>query len=124
MSRGISGRALAYPGGMGDLGGPPAGRSRLRGNIEELASGSLRVRVYAGIDVLTGRKLYLKEVVAAGPAAWRRAEAVRDELIRQVEQGRSPRTNASLRQLIERHLQVCEVEPRTRSALVGYLRSM
>ena len=57
MSRGISGRALAYPGGMGDLGGPPAGRSRLRGNIEELASGSLRVRVYAGIDVLTGRKL-------------------------------------------------------------------
>lgn len=76
------------------------------GNIEELASGSLRVRVYAGIDVLTGRKLYLKEVVAAGPSAWRRAEAVRDELIRQVEQGRSPRTNASLRQLIERHLQV------------------
>ena len=32
-------------------------RARSWGNIETLASGSLRVRVYAGVDVLTGRDL-------------------------------------------------------------------
>jgi hypothetical protein len=31
-------------------GRPGTGRTRARGNIEELRSGALRVRVYAGID--------------------------------------------------------------------------
>ena len=52
----------------------------------------------------------------------RRAERVRDELVRQVREGRQPRTNASLAQLVERHLAVSEVEPRTRLTLLGYLR--
>jgi len=47
-----------------------------------LASGSLRVRVYAGVDVLTGRDLYLKQTVSAGPRAAQRAEQARDDLIR------------------------------------------
>jgi len=33
-------------------------RRRSRGEIEELPSGSLRVRVYAGIDPITGRRHY------------------------------------------------------------------
>ena len=37
-------------------------------------------------------------------------------------EGRTPRTNASLRQLIERHLAVSEIEPRTKRTLEGYLR--
>jgi hypothetical protein len=34
-------------------GRPGVGKARARGNIEELASGALRVRVYAGIDPVT-----------------------------------------------------------------------
>ncbi len=41
---------------------------RVRGNVEELPSGALRVSVYAGIDPLSGRRHYLRETVPAGPA--------------------------------------------------------
>ena len=34
--------------------------ARQRGEIETLASGSLRVKVYAGVDPLSGRRLYLR----------------------------------------------------------------
>jgi integrase len=44
-------------------------RGRERGQIEELPSGSLRVTVYAGVDPLTKRRHYLREVIAAGPTA-------------------------------------------------------
>ena len=71
--------------------GALSGRVRPRGNIEELASGSLRVRVYAGVDVLTGQRLYLKHVVPSGPEAWAVAERTRDALLRQAEEGRQPR---------------------------------
>lgn len=87
-----------------------------------MSSGALRVRVYAGVDVLTGRKLYLKEVVPPGPRVRERAERLRDELLRQVEQGRQARTNASVSQLVARHLEVAEVEPRTLRSLHGHLR--
>jgi integrase len=40
-------------------------RKRERGSIEQLRSGSLRATVYAGIDPLTGRRHYLKEVIPA-----------------------------------------------------------
>jgi integrase len=51
-------------------------RRRSRGEIEQLPSGSLRVRVYAGIDPITGRRHYLREVVPAGSRAAREAEKV------------------------------------------------
>ena len=89
---------------MRGSGGTPSGRVCPRGKLEELSSGSLRVRVYAGIDVLTGRELYLKEVVPAGPDARARAEEVCRDLVRLVAEGRQPRTNASLGQLLEAHL--------------------
>jgi hypothetical protein len=44
-------------------------RKRQRGEIHALPSGSLRVRVYAGIDPITGKKHFLSEVVPAGPKA-------------------------------------------------------
>ncbi len=43
-----------------------ASTGRSRGQIEMLPSGALRVRVYAGIDKVTGRRLYLDETVPAG----------------------------------------------------------
>lgn len=52
-------------------------RSRSRGNVTVLPSGSLRVRVYAGKDPLTGRANYLTESVKPGPKAAAEAERVR-----------------------------------------------
>ena len=49
-------------------------RSRSRGRIEQLPSGSLRVVVYAGTDPLTGRRHFLREVIPAGPDAANEAE--------------------------------------------------
>jgi hypothetical protein len=49
-------------------------RTRQRGNVEELASGALRVRVYAGIDPVTKQPHYLRETIPAGAGAWTLAE--------------------------------------------------
>jgi len=44
-------------------------RKRTRGGIETLPSGSLRVRVCAGTDPLSGKRHYLTETIPAGPKA-------------------------------------------------------
>jgi hypothetical protein len=54
-----------------------APRQRQRGEIETLPSGSLRVRVYAGLDPITGKRNYLTEVIAPGSAAAKDAEKAR-----------------------------------------------
>ncbi|MDF2747813.1 MAG: LacI family transcriptional regulator, partial [Propionibacteriaceae bacterium] len=56
------------------------GRSRTRGRVERLPSGSLRVSVYAGIDPVSKKRHYLVETVPAGPSAARDAERVRTRL--------------------------------------------
>jgi integrase len=48
-----------YPQPMGGTSTRKRGRTRPQGAIDALPSGSLRVRVYAGVDILTKRKLYL-----------------------------------------------------------------
>ena len=56
---------------------PPSGstrRKRQRGEIETLPSGSLRVRVYAGIDPISRKRHYLTEVIPPGKDAARQAE--------------------------------------------------
>jgi integrase len=119
MARGRNARN-AYPGRMGETRGNPSGRTRPRGNIEKLPSGSLRARVYAGKDVLTGDDLYLKRTIPAGPDAWSEAEEACEEFVRQVDQGRHPRTNATLSQLVHVHLDNAELEPRVKQTLRGY----
>jgi integrase len=84
-----------------------------------LPSGALRVRVYAGIDPLTQRRHYLTEIVAPGPKAEARAEQVRTRLLGQVDEQRNPRTRATVNQLMDRYLEVIDVEPAT---LAPYLR--
>jgi integrase len=112
----------AYPERMGETKGDPPGRTRPRGNIEKLPSGSLRARVYAGKDVLTGDDLYLKRTIPAGPNAWAEAEAACEEFARQVDQGRHPRTNATVSQLVHTHLDNAELEPRVKQGLRGNAR--
>jgi integrase len=94
---------------------------RARGGIDTLPSGACRVRVYAGVDPLTGKRNYLTEVVPAGPGAAKEAEKVRTRLLTQVDERRNPRTKATLDQLLDRYLEVVELERSTRNTYVGYL---
>lgn len=98
-------------------------RKRTRGEIETLPSGSLRVRVYAGIDPVSRKKHYLVETVPAGPTAAREAERVRTRLLNQVDEKRNPRTKATVNQLMDRYLEVLDVEPTTRGTYEGYVRN-
>jgi integrase/DNA-binding transcriptional regulator YhcF (GntR family) len=88
-------------------------KKRQRGEIETLPSGSLRVRVYAGLDALSGKRNYLVETVPAGPKAAAEAEKVRRRLVHQVDERRNPRTKATVNQLMDRYLELLDVEETT-----------
>ncbi|MBN9112819.1 MAG: hypothetical protein J0I34_29030 [Pseudonocardia sp.] len=93
---------------------PSRSKRRNRGEIESLPSGSFRVRVYAGIDALSGKRNYLVETVPAGPKAEAEAERVRVKLVNQVDERRSPRTKATVNQLMDRYLELLDVEETTK----------
>ncbi|TCC64747.1 GntR family transcriptional regulator [Kribbella pittospori] len=102
----------------------PKRRQRARGSVEELPSGALRVVVYAGIDPVTKRRHYLRETIAANtPKAAEEAERAIRRLQSQVDERRQPRTNASVSQLIERHLELAELDETTRRTYRGYVRN-
>lgn len=86
---------------MRSLGGA---EGRTRGSIDELPSGALRVRVYAGVDPVTKRRHDLIEIIPPGPGAHKVARRVRERLLSQVEERRNPRTKATVDQLLERYL--------------------
>ncbi|WP_442791935.1 tyrosine-type recombinase/integrase [Micromonospora sp. NBC_01740] len=87
----------------------------------KLPSGSLRVRVYAGVDPLTGKRHYLTETVPAGRSAEREAEKLRTRFLNEVDEKRSPRTRATLNQLLDKWLDVADIEPTTRMGYVNKL---
>jgi len=97
------------------------GRRRHRGTIDELPSGALRVRVYAGTDPVSGRRHDLVEVVAAGPQATRLAEEARTKLLNQVDERRNPRTIATVDQLLDRYLETLDVSRTTHRMYTRYL---
>lgn len=92
---------------------PRGARRRQRGEIHTLPSGSLRVRVYAGIDALSGKRNYLVETVPAGPKAAAEAEKIRTRFINQIDEQRNPRTKATVNQLMDRYLELLDVEETT-----------
>jgi integrase len=94
-----------------------AGGQRARGRIETLPSGSLRVKVYAGIDPVTKKKHILTEVIPSGPGAAREAEKARTRLLAQVDEKRNPRTRATMNQLLDRYLEVLDVEASTKRSV-------
>jgi hypothetical protein len=89
--------------------------------VEQLPSGSLRVSVYAGIDPVSKKRHYFVETVPAWPSAARDAERVRTRLLNQIDERRNPRTKASVNQLLDRWLEVAEMETTTRNSVVGRL---
>jgi integrase len=98
------------------------GKPRARGSVEELPSGGYRVRVYAGVDPVTGRDRYLRETIPAGPRADREAEKVRTRLLVEVDERRNPRTNATVGQLLDRHLEMAELDHSTLETYRGYVK--
>lgn len=102
---------VAYRGAMATT---PRPRQRTRGRIETLPSGSLRVKVYAGIDPISHQRHYLTETVPAGPHAAREAEKVRTRLLAQLDERRNARTKATVNQLMDRYLEVVDISRSTR----------
>ncbi|UPK76369.1 tyrosine-type recombinase/integrase [Nocardioidaceae bacterium SCSIO 66511] len=100
-----------------------ARRRRARGSIEELPSGALRVSVYAGIDPVTKRRLYLKETVPSGPRAAQAVEKVRTRLQNQVDERRNPRTLATVGQLIDKYMGVVNLARSTRRGYESKIRT-
>ncbi len=98
---------------------PPKQTSgRRRGEIVELPSGPLQVRVFAGSDPVSGKRHYVTETVPAGPKARSEAEKVRTRLLADgdVDADRQPRTSSTVAQLMERYLGVIDVEVATARA--------
>ena len=98
-------------------------RRRRRGEIETLPSGALRVRVYAGVDPVTGKRHHLTEIVPVGPRSAPEAEKVRTRLLGDVDAGRQPRTSATVGQLMQRYLEVIDVEVATRAGYESLIRT-
>lgn len=71
-----------------------SGSRRSRGEIERLPSGSLRVRVYDGLDPASKKRRYLVETVPAGPEAAAEAERARTRLVDEAAERRASRTRA------------------------------
>lgn len=78
--------------------------------------------MYAGMDAVSRKRIYLSEIVPAGPKARREAERVRSRLQTQVDERRNPRTRATVGQLLDRWLEVLDVDPSTRRTYEGYIR--
>jgi hypothetical protein len=92
------------------------GSARPRGNISFLPSGSARVTVYGGIDQLTGKPMQLRETVRARATkreTEREAEKVKTRLLNHVDERRSPRTSATVNDLLDRWLDVVDVDRKT-----------
>lgn len=100
---------------------PTTPQPRSRGAVETLPSGALRIRVYAGIDPVTGKRHYLEETIPASPKAKKDAEKVRTRLLGEVDERRNPKTKATVNQLLDRYLSVIELEDSTRVTYQGYI---
>ena len=87
-----------------------------RGHIRPHGAG-YEVAVSAGQDPITKRYRYLYEQVAT----MEEAEAVRDRIVAAVTAGRVPRTKATFGELLDRMLEVADLDFTTRGMYQGYI---
>lgn len=85
-------------------------RKRSRGTIDQLPSGSYRVRVYAGVDPITGKPHYLRET----HGDYAEAEKARTRLQNQVDERRHPRSNVTVTQVLDQWMEVADHADSTR----------
>ncbi|SDZ32551.1 Phage integrase, N-terminal SAM-like domain [Amycolatopsis xylanica] len=97
------------------------GAGRKRGNIEE-RGGALRVRLYAGIDPVTSKQVYLRATIdGTGDKSWRTAEDKLAEFRTQVLKQRSAGSSVTLSYALDEWLRVSELEESTRNSYEGYI---
>jgi integrase len=94
---------------------------RKRGSVRA-RGGSLQVRVFAGVDPVSGRDRYLSESVkGTDRAARRRADKVMARLQTEVDGQRSAQSSVSLGYTLDEWLGTVELEDSTRDTYVGYI---
>ena len=91
------------------------GTSRPRGTIRQRGS-SFQVAVYAGMDPVTGRRLYLRETTATKQEAQRTLR----RLTSQVDEERHAKTQATFRTAMEAWLRTHELDDTTRAMYQRY----
>lgn len=79
--------------------------------------------VSAGIDPVSDRRHYLRQLVKPGPKADAGADAARLRLLSQVAENRNPRTSATIDQLLARYLDQSDGAHNTLSLYRGYVRN-
>lgn len=89
-----------------------------KGHIERLPSGSLRVKVYAGTDPVTGKERYLRETCPDETAA---AVAL-GRLLKEAEGHASPERDALFGRVLDVYLEVTELAATTRVTHESYIR--
>ena len=94
---------------------------RRRGSVR-VRGGSLQVRVFAGVDPVTGKDRYLAETVRGTDRAARRvAEKAMARLQTEVDGQRSASSSVSLGYVLDEWLRTVELEDSTRETYVGYV---
>lgn len=94
---------------------------RKRGNIRQRGN-ALQVRVYTGLDPVTGKESYLNETVrGTDKAAYRQAEKVMTKLLARADQQRAPNTSVTLGYAIDEWLRSADLEATTRDGYRGYI---
>jgi hypothetical protein len=91
---------------------------RSPGHIEQLPSGSWRVKVYGGTDPLTGREIRLRKTCKTERAALIELA----KLLEQAAAGRQPETNATVAELMDHYAEVADWDLSTRKANEAYTR--
>lgn len=94
-----------------------AGKKRRRGSIRKRGNSYL-VEVYAGIDPLSGKRVYLN----GSTTNEREAEKILTRLLAEVDAQRHARTKGTLRTAIEEWLKVHQIDVSTREGYEAYLR--
>jgi hypothetical protein len=93
-------------------------RTRRRGYLEQLPSGSVRAVVFVGTDPLTGRLRYLRETCETAAEA----EIALTRLLRQVDEQQHPKSAITVREAIEQWLEVVDLEVSTRERYEDLIR--
>ncbi|GAA3436992.1 tyrosine-type recombinase/integrase [Kutzneria kofuensis] len=94
---------------------------RQRGGIE-VRGDSLRVKVYAGLDPVTGKRVYLRETIkGTDDVAMKRAEKKLNELLVQVDKQRNAPSAVKLGYAIDQWLRTAELDDGTRDMYRGYV---
>jgi len=95
--------------------------NRKRGRIERRGD-ALRVRVDAGDDPVTGKRVYRSETIPGlHRAAQRRAEKTLIRLLAEVDKQRAPTSTVTLAYVLDEWLRSVELEDTTRRTYVGYI---